>query len=212
MQREITLKQVGYVVKGEAELNLWGGGTGSICMEERRIDELTTENVIRSINDSQFGCESYAGAEVDIYILYERGVREYLTSASFTAEDLVGVPNGVITGNQKCDFKKLAENYEKNSHVIKDDKTLLMNQDYKNDLDTNYKAKDFDHIETEYYVTVNGELSHCCYESFERAVGKATDFKKAEPNAVVIVGIQVCAYDEDDEPIENIACKDLCEV
>ena len=54
MQREITLKQIGYVVKGEAELNLWGGGTGSIDMEPVVIDELTTENVIRSINDNQF--------------------------------------------------------------------------------------------------------------------------------------------------------------
>ena len=122
MQREITLKQVGYVVKGEAELNLWGGGTGSIPMEPVTIDELTTENVIRSINDNGFGCESYASAEVDIYILYERGVEEYLTSASFTEEDLVGCTRA------STDFKKLAEDYEKNVRVIADDDTLLMNQ------------------------------------------------------------------------------------
>lgn len=126
MQREITLKQIGYRVKGETELNLWGGGTGSIVMESTDIEELTTENVIRSINDNGFGCESYAGAEVDIYILYERGVEEYLTSASFTQEDLVGVPNGV--GTSYCDFKKLAENYEKNVRVIADNEELLMNQ------------------------------------------------------------------------------------
>jgi hypothetical protein len=123
MQREITLRQIGYVVKGEVDLNLWGGGTGSIVMEPQRIDELTTENVLRSINDNSYGCESYAGAEVDIYVLYERGVEEYLTSASFTQEDLWGCTN------LNADFKKLAEDYEKNSHVIADNEKLLMNQE-----------------------------------------------------------------------------------
>ena len=125
MQREITLKQIGYRVKGEAELNLWGGGPGSIVMRPTDIDELTTENVIRSINDNGFGCESFAGAEVDIYVLYERGVEEYLTSASFTQEDLVGCTRA------NTDFKKLAEDYEKNVRVIADDETLLMNKDFK---------------------------------------------------------------------------------
>lgn len=112
--RTITLKQKGYRVEGEVELNLWGGGTGSVVMQPTDIEELTTENVIRSINDNGFGCESYAGAEVDIYILYERGVEEYLTSASFTQEDLVGCTN------LNTDFKKLAEDYEKNVRVIAD--------------------------------------------------------------------------------------------
>ena len=91
-------------------------------MQPTDIEELTTENVIRSINDNGFGCESYAGAEVDIYVLYERGVEEYLTSASFTQEDLWGCTKA------NADFKKLAEDYEKNSHAIVDNKELLMNQ------------------------------------------------------------------------------------
>lgn len=119
--RTITLKQKGYRVKGETELNLWGGGTGSVVMQPTDIEELTTENVIRSINDNGFGCESFAGAEVDIYVLYERGVEEYLTSASFTQEDLVGCTNA------NTDFKKLAEDYEKNVRVIADNEELLMN-------------------------------------------------------------------------------------
>ena len=107
MKRQIVLNQIGYRVKGEAELNLWGGGTGSIAMEHRDIDELTVENVLKEINDNGFGCESYAGAEVDIYTLYERGVEEYLMSLSFTQEDLWGITN------VNADYKKLAEDYEK---------------------------------------------------------------------------------------------------
>lgn len=119
MERTITLKQIGYRVEGEAELNLWGGGTGSIAMQPTDIDELTTENVIRSINDNGFGCESFAGAEVDIYILYERGVEEYLTSASFTQEDLWGCTN------LNADFKKLAEDYERSTGLVIEDKAVV---------------------------------------------------------------------------------------
>lgn len=120
--RTIELKQIGYRVKGEVELNLWGGGKSFIVMQPTDIEELTTENIIRSINDNGFGCESYAGAEVDIYVLYERGVEEYLTSASFTQEDLWGCTN------TNTDFKKLAEDYEKNVRVIADNEELLINQ------------------------------------------------------------------------------------
>lgn len=117
--RTIELKQVGYRVKGEVELNLWGGGTGSITMQPTDIEELTTENVIRSINDNGFGCESFAGAEVDIYILYERGVEEYLSSYSFEEEDLINATRS------SADFKKLAEDYEKNTGIVITDKAVV---------------------------------------------------------------------------------------
>ena len=107
MKRQIVLNQIGYRVKGETALNLWGGGIGSITMKPTDIDELTVENVLKSINDNSFGCESYAGAEVDICILYERGVEEYLMSLSFIQEDLVGLTKA------NAGYEKLAEDYEK---------------------------------------------------------------------------------------------------
>ena len=107
MTKQITLNQIGYRIKGEAILNLWGGGAGSIPMQSKDIVELTTENVIRSINDNGFGCESFAGAEVDIYTLYERDVEEYLMSLSFTQEDLIGCTSA------STDYEKLTEDYEK---------------------------------------------------------------------------------------------------
>ena len=117
--RTIELKQVGYRVKGEVELNLWGGGTGSTIIRPTDIEELTTENVIRSINDNGFGCESYAGAEVDIYVLYESGVRECLSSYSFEEEDLINATRS------STDFKKLAEDYEKKTGIVIIDKAVV---------------------------------------------------------------------------------------
>ena len=119
MERTITLKQKGYRVEGEVELNLWGGGTGSIDMQPTDIDELTTENVIRSINDNGFGCESFAGAEVDIYVLYEGGMKTYLTSYAFEEKDLVGCTR------MGTDFKKLAEDYERSTGLVIEDKAVV---------------------------------------------------------------------------------------
>ena len=114
MPRQIVLNQIGYVVKGEALLNLWGGGQGTVPVNPTFIEELTTENVLKAINDNGFGCESFAGADVDICIAYERGVVEHFTSVSFTQEDLWG------NTNANADFKKLADDYEKNHEPITD--------------------------------------------------------------------------------------------
>mgnify|MGYP003316463622 CR=1 FL=1 len=114
MSRQIVLNQIGYVVKGEALLNLWGGGQGTIPMNPTFIEELTTENVLKAINDNGFGCESYAGAEVSISVVYDRGVTEPFTSVSFSQENLWGITNINV------DFKKLADDYEKNHEPITD--------------------------------------------------------------------------------------------
>ena len=114
MSRQIVLNQIGYVVKGEALLNLWGGGQGTVLMNPTFIEELTTENVLKAINDNGFGCESFAGAEVSISIVYDRGVTEYFTSVSFSQENLWGITN------INADFKKLADDYEKNHEPITD--------------------------------------------------------------------------------------------
>ena len=112
--RTKTLKQIGYEVSGQLTMNMWGGGKGTIEMQPRQFQELTTENVLRSVNDSGFGCESYDSAVVDVYVLYERGLTDYLTSVEFDKHDLWGCTN------TNCDFKKLAEEFEKDNYRITD--------------------------------------------------------------------------------------------
>lgn len=112
--RTKTLKQIGYEVCGQLTMNLWGGGTGVIEMKPTAIQELNTENVLRAINDNGFGCESYESAEADIYILYERGLTDYLTTVEFDRHDLWNCTS------PHCDFKKLAEEFEKENYRITD--------------------------------------------------------------------------------------------
>jgi hypothetical protein len=113
--RTLTLNQIGYLVTGTTTLNLWGGGQGEITMSPTELKELTTANVLESINDNGFGCESYAGACVDVYRLYENGVTRHLVSVDFDSEDLVGCTR------YGCDFNKLASEYEKKHETITDE-------------------------------------------------------------------------------------------
>ena len=116
MVRTITLKQIGYTITGEATLNLWGGGEGVIPMKPVIIPELETVRVLEAINDNGFGCESFAGARVDIYRTYERGVKVYLKSVEFTQEDLRG-----ITNPRENVFTLARKSYETHNEPIKDD-------------------------------------------------------------------------------------------
>lgn len=76
--KSLTIPLVGYLISGEATLSLWGGGTGTIPMEETTIplNKLTKNNILACVNDNGFGCEAIIGATVDIYELYDKDVRE----------------------------------------------------------------------------------------------------------------------------------------
>lgn len=94
----ITLEKVGYFVTGEVVLNLWGGGQGSIEMKPTLIEELTKENIINSINDNGFGCESYDSAEVYIYTAYGRNgqyIQDFKEYYSFDSKDLINCTRGI---------------------------------------------------------------------------------------------------------------------
>jgi hypothetical protein len=73
--KEKKIKQTGITIQEIALLNLWGGGQGEIMMDEKYIpnDKISKENILRCINDGQFGCKSIEWADVDIYINYENG-------------------------------------------------------------------------------------------------------------------------------------------
>jgi hypothetical protein len=89
--KQITLQQTGYVIKGLATLNLWGGGQGEIEMNAVTIpcDKLTHKNILRCINDGQFGCESIECAIVQIYDDYNNGAyREYNRSFDIKGMDI----------------------------------------------------------------------------------------------------------------------------
>lgn len=114
MVRKITLLQNGYYVRGTATINLWGGGTGEMEMQPVHLETLSTENVLRAINDNGFGCESYDKVEATILLYYGYGVFDFFKKVTFSRQDLWGITN------KNCDFKKLAEDYEANHEPIID--------------------------------------------------------------------------------------------
>ena len=67
--KNITLKLTDYVIKGVADLNLWGGGKGSIQMDSFHIDKI--KDIKNNLNDAGFGVESINGGVCDIYRNYE---------------------------------------------------------------------------------------------------------------------------------------------
>lgn len=73
-----TITQTGIIVSGEALINVWGGGKGTIQMESYflPLDKITPKNILRCVNDGGFGCESIESAEIDIYIIYDNGSKE----------------------------------------------------------------------------------------------------------------------------------------
>lgn len=89
-KKTITLEHIGYVCGGTAYLTLWGGGNGSIEMDEWRImkEKLSNSDIATGINDGQFGCVSIDKAEVYIYELYNGGHKEYLKTITFTGKQI----------------------------------------------------------------------------------------------------------------------------
>lgn len=77
--RKVTLKQIGYTIRGASLINLWGSGQGEMSMDSSFIslDIFSKTALLKCINDGQFGCESLESAEVDIYDTFDNGYKEF---------------------------------------------------------------------------------------------------------------------------------------
>ena len=66
---------IGYVIAGEALIDLWGGGSGTITMDKAflPVEHFTKDNVLRCVNDGGFGCENIRSADIDITEKYDNG-------------------------------------------------------------------------------------------------------------------------------------------
>jgi hypothetical protein len=95
-KKEVTLKHKGFVFGGKAWLTLWGGGTGTIEMTEWTSNSTTLNqsDILRGINDGQFGCQSIDKAEVEVYELYENGYREHLKTVTIKNTSGHQMPDG----------------------------------------------------------------------------------------------------------------------
>lgn len=78
---EIRLPLSGWLFRGVALVEMWGGGKATVTMEDKTIkvkptgqteDQLTREMIVDNeiINDGEFGVETIYGAKLDIYARY----------------------------------------------------------------------------------------------------------------------------------------------
>lgn len=87
--RVAKLNQIGWYFDGEAVINFWGGGQGSVYMTPwTLLDKFSEEEMMKGINDGQFGCESIESADVSIYRLYENRYKEFEETYYYTKKQL----------------------------------------------------------------------------------------------------------------------------
>jgi len=77
--KTITLKKTGYIIKGVADLTLWGGGNACIPMKPFALKDIKEKTLLDNLNDNGFGVESINGGICDIYEDYEGTLRYYKT-------------------------------------------------------------------------------------------------------------------------------------
>ena len=91
MKKEIKLEHVGYETRGESFLTMWGGGEGSIEMNDVFIPDgkLSKTALLSCVNDARFGCESIDSAYIDIYDVYgDRNDYKEFNRTIFIDEDM----------------------------------------------------------------------------------------------------------------------------
>lgn len=83
MKDEITLKHTGYYITGIAGVEFWNGEVGTVNMDDFKLKELTEENLIKGINDGQFGCKKIVTARCNIYKTFGQGYNILIGEAKF---------------------------------------------------------------------------------------------------------------------------------
>lgn len=76
-RKTITLQFNDYIIRGTADLTLWGGGNACIEMNPFHLKKITKKTLKENLNDARFGVESINGAICEIYENYE-GKEVYL--------------------------------------------------------------------------------------------------------------------------------------
>jgi len=81
-EKTIQIKQIGYKIKGEAQVKDYYGNIGKIDMTDFIVDNIdkTEEEWFALLNDSGYGAESILGGRIEIYELYEENVIKHIKS------------------------------------------------------------------------------------------------------------------------------------
>jgi hypothetical protein len=69
--KTLTLKKIGFTVKGTADLTLWGGGNACIEMKSFDVKKIDFKTLKENLNDNGFGVEKINGGICEVYENYE---------------------------------------------------------------------------------------------------------------------------------------------
>ena len=87
--RVAKLHQIGWYFEGEAVITLWGGDEGVVNMTPwELLGQFNEKEMIKGINDGQFGCESIDGAIIQVHRLYPTRYKVYEEDFEYDAEQL----------------------------------------------------------------------------------------------------------------------------
>ena len=69
------IKQIGFLISGTAFVNFWGGDSGSVQMDTNFLPNelMSKDNMLRCVNDGEFGVKSIYGAEIYVAVKYDNG-------------------------------------------------------------------------------------------------------------------------------------------
>ena len=81
--KTVTLKQVGYIVYGVADVTLLDGTRGAISMVAYPTKTKEKSEIEAGINDGGYGGTVINGAICDVYTLYENGYKEIDSTMEF---------------------------------------------------------------------------------------------------------------------------------
>jgi len=75
----VTLQQTGYYIEGQVNIILWTGDIGELYMDPMVVPlgNMTKENLMKCINDGQYGAQFIDKAELAIYDYYENNYKEF---------------------------------------------------------------------------------------------------------------------------------------
>ena len=93
--KDMTIRQIGYMCRGEALLNLWDGSQGTIEMKPWKCNTDKQGDIAKGLNDNGMGCESFKSAEIYVYELYEHGVVLPLEEITLNKEECANAQRGV---------------------------------------------------------------------------------------------------------------------
>ena len=81
-------KQVSFVFEGTATVKNWEGSKDTVSMNKWYGFYPTREEVIKNVNDGDFGCKRIAWAAVHVFKVFENHPDEFVETMIFTSKEL----------------------------------------------------------------------------------------------------------------------------